>query len=348
MKMFRYIPYVLAILAAASCMKPFDLKLDDEPIIYLESFPGVEDEVVFSIHPGYAYSNTALKPEFKPEIHFTVNGKEVPVILYDGRYGDKYPESVYIADYKPLPGDKMTVEGHSEGVTSIYAETSIPVPFPERKIDFRVVETAERSYGVIFVSYKDDAENTIAYGMQICEETVYYKPGEAPHKYSYVYAGDQIADDYEFAPQSFEGITMNFNGWSVQNGDYIAGWDDALFSGQDKTISMVVHSYGTHGMTPEDSFYEHTFDNPVYNENNEVIDSYPGVSHTKLLLYTMSPEFNKYAVAQELILDNADFFAGISPSNFCYSNIKGGYGAFAGIYRVETDWITREFIENNR
>jgi hypothetical protein len=53
-------------------------------------------------------------------------------------------------------------------------------------------------------------------------------------------------------------------------------------------------------------------------------------------------------VAQELILDNADFFAGIAPSNFCYSNIKGGYGAFAGIYRVETDCITREFIENNR
>ena len=79
-----------------------------------------------------------------------------------------------------------------------------------------------------------------------------------------------------------------------------------------------------------------------------MIDSYPGVSHTKLLLYTMSPEFYKYAVAQELILDNADFFAGIAPSNFCYSNIKGGYGAFAGIYRVETDWITREFIENNR
>lgn len=136
---------------------------------------------------------------------------------------------------------------------------------------------------------------------------------------------------------------MNFNGWSVQRGDYIAGWDDELFAGQDKTISMVVNSYG-----PADSFFEHTFDNPLYDESGEVIGNYPGISHNKLLLYTMSPEFYKYAVAQELILDNADFFAGIAPSNFCYSNIKGGYGAFAGIYRVETDWITREFIENNR
>lgn len=344
MKILRYIVFLTAALAAASCMKPFDLKLDDEPIIYLEAFPGVEDVVVFNIQPGYAYSNTALKPEFKPEIHFTVNGEEIPVVLNEGsRFGDRFPETSYVADYKPVPGDRMTVEVHSEGFSSIYAQTSIPQPFPERKIDYRVVQTAERDYNVIFVSFKDDADIPLAYGMQIHEETTYYKPDVEPETYYYLYAGDQIADDYEFAPQSFEGITMNFNGWSVQRGDYIAGWDDELFAGQDKTISMVVNSYG-----PADSFFEHTFDNPLYDESGEVIGNYPGISHNKLLLYTMSPEFYKYAVAQELILDNADFFAGIAPSNFCYSNIKGGYGAFAGIYRVETDWITREFIENNR
>lgn len=344
MKIFRYIVFLTMAFAAASCMKPFDLKLDDEPIIYLEAFPGVEDVVVFNIQPGYAYSNTALKPEFKPEIHFTVNGEDIPVVLNEGsRFGDRFPETSYVADYKPVPGDRMTVEVHSEGFSSIYAQTSIPQPFPERKIDYRVVQTAERDYNVIFVSFKDDADIPLAYGMQIHEETTYYKPDVEPETYYYLYAGDQIADDYEFAPQSFEGITMNFNGWSVQRGDYIAGWDDELFAGQDKTISMVVNSYG-----PADSFFEHTFDNPLYDESGEVIGNYPGISHNKLLLYTMSPEFYKYAVAQELILDNADFFAGIAPSNFCYSNIKGGYGAFAGIYRVETDWITREFIENNR
>ena len=344
MKILRYIVFLTAALAAASCMKPFDLKLDDEPIIYLEAFPGVEDVVVFNIQPGYAYSNTALKPEFKPEIHFTVNGEDIPVVLNEGsRFGDRFPETSYVADYKPVPGDRMAVEVHSEGFSSIYAQTSIPQPFPERKIDYRVVQTAERDYNVIFVSFKDDADIPLAYGMQIHEETTYYKPDVEPETYYYLYAGDQIADDYEFAPQSFEGITMNFNGWSVQRGDYIAGWDDELFAGQDKTISMVVNSYG-----PADSFFEHTFDNPLYDESGEVIGNCPGISHNKLLLYTMSPEFYKYAVAQELILDNADFFAGIAPSNFCYSNIKGGYGAFAGIYRVETDWITREFIENNR
>jgi hypothetical protein len=37
----------------------------------------------------------------------------------------------------------------------------------------------------------------------------------------------------------------------------------------------------------------------------------------------------------------------IAPSSYCYSNIDNGYGAFAGVTIVETDWITKEFIENN-
>ena len=48
---------------------------------------------------------------------------------------------------------------------------------------------------------------------------------------------------------------------------------------------------------------------------------------------------------KELIEDNADMFAGLAPSNFCYSNIGGGYGIFGGVSIVETDWITPEFIE---
>jgi hypothetical protein len=67
----------------------------------------------------------------------------------------------------------------------------------------------------------------------------------------------------------------------------------------------------------------------------------------KLFLYTLSEEFYKYELAQVLVYNNTDF-PGIAPANFCYTNINGGCGAFAGLARVETDWITKEFIENNR
>ncbi len=341
---------VFAALVFASCMKPFDLKFDDEPVIFLEAFPGIEDVVVFSIKPGYSYSNSALMPDFNPQIVFTVNGKEIPVSPYDkSRFGDRFPEDTYIAEYTPVPGDRMTVAVTSEGFRSIYAETGIPYPFPQRKIDYRSVIVGEREYNVLFVSFKDDVETSVAYGMQIYEETIYtYSDGEVK-RYVYPYAGEQIADDFEFAPQSMEGINLNFNGWSVHNGVCIASWDDDFFSGQEKTISMVTNSYATDSMSSADSFYEHTSSGDRYDEyGKEIIGTYTSVSHNKIIFYTMSPEFYKYAVAQELIEDNADFLAGLAPSNFCYSNVIGGYGAFAGICSVDTDWITKEFIENNR
>ena len=62
----------------------------------------------------------------------------------------------------------------------------------------------------------------------------------------------------------------------------------------------------------------------------------------------MSEEFHNYVGAQALVYENAGFFAGLAPSNFCYSNVEGGYGVFAGVYCEHTDWITPEFIENNR
>ena len=83
-------------------------------------------------------------------------------------------------------------------------------------------------------------------------------------------------------------------------------------------------------------------------ENGEVVQECEALEHNKLMLYSMSEEFYKYVVAQELVSDNTELFAGIAPSNFCYSNVNGGYGAFAGVCCVETDWITQEFIESDR
>ena len=86
----------------------------------------------------------------------------------------------------------------------------------------------------------------------------------------------------------------------------------------------------------------------MYDEDGNVKEMYRVIKRNKLLLYTMSDELYKYSLAKELIEDNADMFAGLAPSNFCYSNIVGGYGIFGGVSIVETDWITPEFIEKNR
>lgn len=330
-----------------SCIQPFDLEYEDEPIIYLASFPGVEDKVVFTIEPAYSLSNSAVRPEFKPDITFAVNGTVLPVLKNTGgRFGAEYPEDCYVADYKPVPGDEMTVGVVAEGYKSVFARTSIPQPFPERKIDYRQVKVGETDYNVIYVTFKDDARSTYAYGLQILNEWIYDWPGEDPEVSIWEYAGAQIADDFTMAPQSLDGMGLYFDGWSISTSESIACWSDATFNGEEKTLSMTVRTNTWQG--GYDVFFEHESQQHYYDENGEIVKTGTALEHNKLVMYAMTEEFYKFAVAQELASENAGFVAGLAPSNFCYSNIENGYGAFAGVCRVETDWITKEFIENNR
>ena len=351
MNIYKYIILTILCSLCLSCGEPFDMRLDDQPIICLESFPGVEDVVVFSIVPAYSMSNTALRPEFKPQIRFTVNGQEIPVILNkDHCVSEKYESSCYIADYKPVPGDKLTVEVSSEGFKSVHAQTSIPQPFPERKIDYRHNEIGGSSYDMVYVTFDDDGQTDQAYGLQVLHERIYTDVDGQTDTSSYRYGGDQIRYDYDFAPGSMDGIRIYFNGFSVEKySSGLSGWDDDKFNGKSATLSMTVQtsSYGN-VENPYDSFFEREYEQERFDEYGESIGVYKTLSHNKLVLYTMSEEFYKYAVAQELKDDNADFFAGLAPSNFCYTNVVDGYGVFAGVWSEETDWITREFIEDNR
>lgn len=335
-------------MACVSCMSTFDLRLDDEPVICLESFPGVEDVVVFTLKPAYSMSNNAARPEFRPEILFTVNGEAVPVVLNEDRCisGD-YPEDCYIADYRPVPGDRMNVEVSSEGFRTVKARTCIPEPFPERRIDYRSVKVGEREYCILYVTFEDDADTDFAYGLQVYNENTYFYDGMT-EIIGDRYSGSQIADDYDIAPVSLEGVGLSFDEWRLSDYPNVACWTDDGFDGKEKTISMAVRAYQYGDVPAYDSFFVHESEMEVYDDEFNMIGKCDVLSRNRLALYTMSDEFYKYALAKESAEENAGFFAGIAPSNFCYSNIEGGYGVFAGIYREETDWITPEFIENNR
>lgn len=352
MKIRKYIYMLLMSVSCFSCMAPFDMKLDDEPMIFLEAFPGVEDVVVFDIRPAYSYSNSALRPEFKPVVTFKVNGTEVPVARNTGfGISNMYPQEMYIADYKPMPGDEMTVEVSSEGFMSVSASTTIPQPFPARKIDYRAHEIGDREYYMVHVTFNDDGSTDTAYGLQVLNERKgTYVGNEETYLYTHKYGGSQIRDDYDMAPWSMDGLNVRFNGWKIGagNNEDLAAWDDDAINGKEATLSMTVETDSYSADSAYDSFFEREYEYEICDENGEVILSYSVLNHNKLLLYTFSEEFHKYVVAQELKDENADFFAGIAPSNFCYTNILNGFGAFAGVCRQETEWITKEFIEKNR
>ena len=319
------------------------MKLEDEPVIYLEAYPGLDEMIELSVRPAYSMSNTAVRHEFKPEIRFTVNGQEMPAVLNkDHCMGNEYASESYLVDYKPVPGDKMTIEVSSEGFRSVYAETCIPEPFPERKIDYKEIEIGEDKYKVLYVTFDDEEHTDIAYGVSLLTETATHDSVLQKDTTYYSWSGGyQIRQDWDISPSSMDGMRILFKKYNNDSYDRyveLAGWDDDSFNGKRKSLSMALYY---------DPF-EDSSERPVFDENNEQIGVYKSFSRCRLQLYTFSEEFYKFAVAQELMNDNADFFAGLAPSNFCYTNIVDGYGVFAGVWSVQTDWITPEFIENNR
>lgn len=340
MKFYKYIlPSILA-LAAVSCTAPFDMQLDDDPVIFLESFPGSDEFVVFDIKPAYSKSNSPKKPEFRPEVILTVNGKPVPVAKNTGScVTDKYPQTRYIAVYKPVPGDRMRVDVSYEGFASVYAETVVPAPFPSRKIDYRRELFGENELNVIYVTPEaSDAHHGFA--LQIYEECEYVT-GEGVDYYTGRYAGDRITENYMLAPGTMDGMAVSFDGgnMSIWRNDQ----EDAH-----KIMQIALPGYTSAGTDSYEHFFPYEGEYIIYDDMGEEIGKGIQRSRHKLILYSLSDEFYKYMVARELVDSNAGFFAGLAPSNFCYTNVKGGYGAFAAVSWVETDWITREFIENNR
>ena len=319
---------ILPLLLLVSCSYPFDMDMDDEPVIFLESFPGADDVIAFDIRPAYSLSNSAAYQEFVPQIHLTINGKEVQVVLNkDNCVSDNHPQTSYIAQYSPSEGDELVVEVSSEGFRKIYAETVIPRSFPERKIDYRQDTFGDREANVLYLSPDNDPQSYFAYGFQILHEDVWLYDGKNEVS-SRKYAARQLSDDYDMAPGSVQGMIVDFNG------DDMNVWKAGESKGYADTFPLLISYKGYEWEDPYDAFFVNADEN--------------GISRNRLLLYTMSEEFYRYLVAQKLVEDNAGFFAGLAPSNFCYTNVKGGYGAFAGVNCSQTEWITPEFIENNR
>lgn len=193
-----------------------------------------------------------------------------------------------------------------------------------------------------FYTFADADDTDCAYGLQIMEESLVYLTDGSVMESRFRYAGYSLSDLYTDSPETLSGMNVPFNGWLLQpesyDDGYMAVWDDDVFNGKNTSLSMSVQglSYG--------SFFENETVRDMTVDGASVRCRV--LNHNKLLLYSLSDDFYRYAVAQDIVGDNASIEYGLAPSNFCSSNVTNGYGIFAGIWRVETDWITKESIEN--
>ena len=338
MKKFIYI--YLTLCAAVSCMTPFDLDYDETPVIFLEAFPGADpDYIKLNIEPAYSKSNSAKVIPFNPVIVFEVDGNPVQVECVDAEDG------YYIAHHKPMPGEKMKVSVTSDGFVGISAETVIPDAFPERKIDYRMVESGLDRYSSVLYVTPESIDPKWCYGIQFLNEYS-YEDLSGPKSRTYRYAGRLFPDSEggfdELVPMSVSAMNIEMLG------SYLWAWDGEQLDRNSCVFSLQPVSTWTSESEIYDSFFVNTGEYIIHDEEGNEVGVTEYVDRNKVLLYTMTDEFYKYKVANELESDYVGVVGIIAPANFCYSNIDNGYGAFAGIYIVETDWITKEFIENNR
>ena len=338
--MKKYIYILIAVLGVVtSCVTPFDPQYDENPIIYIESFPGLSaDYIDIKIMPAYSKSNTPVMTPFKPEITFEVNGKALSVECIDAS------EGIYRAQYSSQSGDKMSISVASEGFVSAYAETAIPNAFPERKIDYRKVPSGIDSYANVLYVTISETDTAYGYGMQICNETIYEYP-EGQEIWIDKYAGNLYPDKVDFddmIPVSLEAVDIRLYG------EYLWAWEGKSLKNGNNTFSVVPQTYGYGDLSSYDSFFIQESERVMYDEHGNELYAVPYIDRNKLILYTMSEEFYKYRVAYEFQADYDGFIGFAAPSNYYYSNIDNGFGAFAGISIEETEWITKEFIENNR
>lgn len=339
--MKKYIYILMAVLGVVtSCVTPFDPQYDENPVIYIESYPGLSpDYIDIKVLPAYSKSNTPVMTPFKPDITFEVNGKAVSVECIDAS------EGMYRTLYSSQPGDKMSISVSSEGFVSAYAETTVPDAFPEMKIDYLMVPSGIDTYDNVLYVTLADTDVAYGYGLQVCNEIIYAYP-TGQERLIYKYAGNLYPDkeDFDgFVPVSLEAVDISIYG------EHLWAWEGRSLNNGKTTFSIEPLTHGINYLDSYDSFFLEESEIMMYDDFGNELGLVPYINRNKLLLYTMSEEFYKHRVAYEFQKDYVGGLIGfVAPSNYCYSNVDNGFGAFAGVNVVETDWITKEFIENNR
>ena len=124
-----------------SCEKKFDLKMDGEKIIFVECFPGIKDFIALKVLPALPLNCDYDINSFSPDVKLMVNGDMVEVKYME--QGDSLrgiPAGYWVAEYAPLPDDKVKVAVSADGFETVESETVVPIPLSDYKLDYEVYD----------------------------------------------------------------------------------------------------------------------------------------------------------------------------------------------------------------
>ena len=337
--------YALMVVVLFSCEEKFDLRMKGDNMIFVESYPGVEDFIALRVGPAVSLNSDYDVSGFSPDVKLMVNGDMVAVEYL--RQGDSLrgiPAGYYVADYAPVPGDRVNVTVSADGFETVESETVVPDSFGDYKLEYLVYDSSvdtkvmdmEIVDGINYnlrlkvkLDIQDSPVAGDAYGIQFVRELDYLVeyPDSIQRDTTLYYQSGQVPDmsDNPLLPQTGTVIDVNFNGISCDSYDGVTMFMDRKFNGQYATLEAEVR------------FNEdHTYSYVDYQEQEVKVTS---KYRYKIRIYKFTPDFSRYAYAQNQIDNNLFGEIGLAPAGYAYSNIKNGAGILAGALMLETDWL---------
>jgi hypothetical protein len=291
------------------------------------------------------------------KLELSVNGRPCALVRQDSLYkesslsGNRFWKTV-----EPIrPGDEVEIAAKgasTKEVRSTFTMPSAPV-ISSIESGVHVSELSDLAdYGLFDVRVKSqyfkvriaDASDEDYYGIRLLRErnsTFIYENGEVDNTTQTSYEDIQDSESGSSAIQygtnrffcaDYDGITANR--YTYPNGTY-------LFPGsilRDGAVEFISYYYPSGDFKREQSYWEQDPDTGEYHEYKVKYRLIEKISY-RIQLYKVSPELYHYCRSLYMIDNNLFAEVGLSPSNFSYTNITGGFGVLGGLSATQSDWI---------
>ena len=296
---------IMSALALQGCETRFELKgMSENPKIYVYGIAGMSDTTAIRVCKTVPLTGVTDPSDSREvsSIELTVDGN--PVILSKADADTPGVPKGYWWTTEDIPGgSEIVLKASADGAEDVSSVFHMPEEMPA----FEVIYTSAPAFKFTF---KDDGSTEDCYAIMVYGECTRVKDGEAT---VYVRACDPYEPDEDFGMETRKDyLDVDMNDGTARL------WPDTEFNGKEVSLSLEVWTY---------------FDGIHNSKYDEVRERY------KAVIYRLSPEFFKYAEAQNHLDNNMLAEIGLAPASFAYTNIINGLGLFAGVSVAETEWF---------
>lgn len=296
---------IVAALALQGCDTEFKLKgMSSEPKIYVYGLVGMSDTTALRVCktvPLSGMTDPDMSREVS-EISLTVDGKKVELAKADENTPGVPKGYWWTTDMIP-GGSEVLLTAAADEAEDISSSFNMPDAFPA----FEVKYTSAPAFKITFT---DDGNTDDCYAIMVLGECTRIKDGETTVT---VRACEPYEPDEDFGMETrkdYLDVDMDEGPARV--------WPDTGFNGKEVSLNLEVWAY---------------IDGISNSKYDEVRERY------KAVIYRLTPEFFRYAEAQNHLDHNTLASIGLAPASFAYTNVNGGLGLFAGAAVAETEWF---------